>query len=92
MLSHSVGNKRIALNTILLYVRMIVVLLINLYTVRVVLRALGYEDYGIYNVVAGIITVLASFSSVLSTATQRFLSYSLGNHDYENLNKYSLPA
>lgn len=85
MQSSSASNKRIAINTILLYVRMIVVLLINLYTVRVVLRALGYEDYGIYNVVAGIITVLASFSSVLSTATQRFLSYSLGNQDYDKL-------
>lgn len=75
------NNKRIAVNTVLLYARMIVVLLINLYTVRVVLQALGYEDYGIYNVVAGVITVLASFSSVLSTATQRFLSYSLGSGD-----------
>ena len=81
------NNKRIAFNTILLYARMIVVLLINLYTVRVVLRALGTEDYGIYNVVAGVITMLTSFSSVLSSATQRFFSYSLGNGNQEQLRK-----
>lgn len=83
----SVKNKRIAFNTILLYIRMIVVLLINLYTVRVVLRALGEEDYGIYNVVAGIITMLASFSGVFSSATQRFLSYSLGEGNIRQLNR-----
>ena len=66
---------------------MIVVLLINLYTVRVVLRALGAEDYGIYNVVAGVITMLTSFSSVISSATQRFFSYSLGNGNEAQLRK-----
>lgn len=83
----SSNNKRIATNTILLYGRMLVVLLINLYTVRVVLRALGAEDYGVYNVVAGVITMLASFSSVLSSATQRFYSFSLGNGDTYRLQK-----
>lgn len=78
MLNSSSKNKKIAFNTLLLYARMFVVLLINLYTVRIVLKALGEEDYGIYNVVAGIITMLASVTSVFSSATQRFLSYSLG--------------
>ena len=66
---------------------MIVVLLINLYTVRVVLHTLGNVDYGIYNVVAGIITMLASFTGVFSSATQRFLSYSLGEGDHIRLKK-----
>lgn len=66
---------------------MAVVLIVNLYTVRVVLHALGDEGYGIYNVVAGIITMLASFSTVFSSATQRFLSFSLGSNDPITLNK-----
>ncbi len=57
-------------------------MIINLYLVRVVLNALGVEDYGIYNVVAGIITMLSVLSSVLSTATQRFYSYALGENDF----------
>ena len=64
-------STRIAKNTVLLYVRMLVVMIINLYTVRLVLNALGIEDYGIYNVVAGVIIMLQSVSSVLSSATQR---------------------
>ena len=58
-------STRIAKNTVLLYVRMLVVMIINLYTVRLVLNALGIEDYGIYNVVAGVIIMLQSVSSVL---------------------------
>ena len=68
-------STRIAKNTVLLYVRMLVVMIINLYTVRLVLNALGIEDYGIYNVVAGVIIMLQSVSSVLSSATQRYYSY-----------------
>ena len=59
---------------------MMVVMGINLYAVRLVLNALGVEDYGIYNVIAGVITMLNSVSSVLSTATQRFYSYSIGEN------------
>lgn len=74
----SLDTKRIAKNTTLLYLRMLVVMIINLYAVRLVLKALGIEDYGIYNVVAGVITMLYSISSVFSTATQRFYSVSVG--------------
>lgn len=87
MSNHTDKNKKIAFNTIMLYLRMIVVLVINLYTVRVVLHALGDVDYGIYNVVAGVITMMASFSSVMSSATQRFFSYSLGEGNSEQLKK-----
>lgn len=64
---------------------MIVVMIINLYAVRLVLNALGVEDYGINNVVAGIITMLSSVSSVLSTATQRYYSYTIGQNKLEQL-------
>jgi len=85
MLNNSSNTKRIAKNSALLYIRMMVVMIINLYTVRLVLRALGIEDYGINNVVVGVITMLSSLSSVLSTATQRFYSYSIGENKLERL-------
>ena len=70
---------RIAKNTILLYLRMMIVMFINLFAVRVVLNALGEEDYGIYNVIAGVITMLSGVTTVLASATQRFYSYSMGD-------------
>lgn len=85
MLDNSSNTKRIAKNSTLLYVRMMVVMIINLYTVRLVLNALGAQDYGINNVVAGVITMLMSVSSVLSTATQRYYSYSIGENKLESL-------
>lgn len=82
---NSSNSKRIAKNSILLYVRMIFVMMINLYTVRIVLQALGAEDYGINDVVAGVITMLMSLSSVLSSATQRYYSFSIGETKLERL-------
>lgn len=70
---------RIAKNTVLLYLRMMIVMFINLFAVRVVFNALGEEDYGIYNVIAGVITMLSGVSTVLASATQRFYSYSMGD-------------
>lgn len=61
------------------------VMLINLYTVRIVLQALGAEDYGIYNVVAGIATMFTSVTGVLSSTTQRYYSYALGGKDTNSL-------
>lgn len=80
MPDNSSKTQRIAKNTSLLYIRMMVVMIINLYTVRLVLNALGAEDYGINNVVAGVITLLMSVSSVLSTATQRYYSFAIGEN------------
>jgi len=85
MQDNSFKSKLIAKNSILLYVRMMVVMIINLYTVRIVLQALGAEDYGIFDVVAGVITMLVSVSSVLSTATQRYYSISIGKNKLERL-------
>lgn len=75
------NNKKIAKNTIILYSRSLVTLLIALYTSRIVLEVLGVEDYGTYNVVGGIVALFSMLSSTLSTASQRFITYSLGKDD-----------
>lgn len=79
------GNRLIIKNTIFLYVRMLVILVISLYTSRIVLQQLGVVDYGIYNVVGSIITMLTFMSHSLSSATQRFLSYDMGKCKSANL-------
>lgn len=68
------SKKRIAKNTLMLYCRMILTLGVSLYTSRVVLNALGVEDYGVYNVVGGVVTMLGFFNSSIGTSTQRFLN------------------
>ncbi len=73
------SNKRIAKNTVLLYLRTLIVLVISLYTSRLILKALGAEDLGIYNVVGGIVALMAFFRASMSKATSRFITYSLGN-------------
>lgn len=72
------SSKRIAKNTMMLYIRMAIMLVIGLYTSRLVLKELGENDYGIYSVVGGIVTVLSFLNSSLSGATQRFLNFELG--------------
>lgn len=78
-------SGRIAKNTAFLYIRMMIVMIINLYAVRVVLNALGAEDYGIYNVIGGIISMMSSVTTVLAGATQRFYSYAKGENDNNSL-------
>ncbi len=77
--------KKIAKNTLLLFVRMFILMLINLYAVRILLRTLGEEDYGIFNVVAGVVTMLSCLSTVLALATQRFYSDADGKKDHKRL-------
>lgn len=79
-------TKRIATNTILLYIRMFVVMLISLFTIRVVLRSLGAVDYGIYNVIAGVIAMVSFVGTAMSAATQRFYSYAIGEGDEKKQN------
>ena len=79
------NTKRIAKNTIVLYIRMIVVMLITLYTSRILLKALGFEDYGLYNVVGGMVALISFLRSSMSESTQRFLSYEMGKGGLENL-------
>lgn len=79
------NNKRIAKNTTLLYFRMIVTMIISLYTSRVILQILGVEDYGIYQAVGGIIGFLFFFNNALATGTSRFLAYGLGEGNKQKL-------
>lgn len=77
----------IARNTFLLLVRMLVLTVINLYAVRVLLRALGDDDYGLYTAVAGVVSLLSCVSTVLSISTQRFYSYESGRNNDSRLNE-----
>lgn len=86
MYTVSENNKRIAKNTIVLYVRMFVMMFISFYTTRVVLDALGVESYGIYNVVGGLVSMFSLLSGSLSGSTSRFITYGLGKGDKEELN------
>lgn len=81
------NNKRIAKNTLLLYFRMLFMMAVSLYTSRVVLNALGVEDFGIYNVVGGVVAMFSMLSGSLSSAITRFITYELGTGNRENLKK-----
>ena len=83
----STNNKRVAKNTLFLYFRMILIMLVTLYTSRVVLAELGINDYGIYNVVGGVVLMFSFLNSCMSTATQRFLTFELGRGDTDRLKK-----
>ena len=85
--SNSKNNKRILINTVLLYFRMLILLGVSLYTSRIVLKNLGVEDFGIYNVVGGIVIMFSFLNSSMSSATQRFISFELGSKNNENLQK-----
>lgn len=79
------GNKLIAKNATMLYVRMFFTLAISFYSSRIVLKALGVSDYGIYNVVGGVISMINVLTNSLDSATSRFLTYSLGRDSLRNL-------
>ena len=85
------NSKRILKNTILLYVRMIVVTLVSFFTVRVTLRVLGVEDYGIYNVVGGLVAFLGVINATMSSASQRYMAFDLGKENVDSFqNTFSL--
>lgn len=81
------NNKRIAKNTLLLYFRMLLTMGVALFTSRVVLNTLGVVDYGIYNVVGGVVTMFAFINSALITSTQRYLTFELGKGNLEQVKK-----
>lgn len=87
MHSQTVNSKRIARNTFMLYIRMFIMLAVGLYTSRIVLLALGATDYGIYNIVGGVVVLFSFLSNSLVSATRRFLNFSLGKKDYEAVQK-----
>lgn len=80
-------NKRIAKNTLFLYFRMFLIMGVSLYTSRVILKELGAEDYGLYNVVGGLITIFSFLNGSLGAATSRFITFEIGNKNYLKVNK-----
>ena len=86
MSDNLVNNKRLAKNTAFLYARMLLVLLVNLYITRVVLNSLGVVDYGIYNVVAGFVSMFAFMNTSMSIGIQRFYNYEKGKGSYQSQN------
>ena len=79
------GNKTIAKNTVFLYIRTFITMIISLYTSRVILQVLGINDFGIYQAVGGIVGLLSFLNSALSAGTSRFLTYELGTGNKEKL-------
>ena len=79
------SNKKIAKNTLFLYFRMMFIMLVSLYTSRVILDVLGADDYGLYQAVGGIVGMLAFINGALSSGSSRFLTYALGERNFENL-------
>lgn len=85
MESHSDKNRRVAKNTLYLYIRSIAVMVVGLFTSRVILNTLGVENYGIYNVIGGTISFLSILTGSLSAAISRFITFGLGTKDEEKL-------
>ena len=79
------NNKRISKNTLLLYFRMFFIMAVSLFTSRVVLKTLGVEDFGIYNVVGGIVAMMGILNGAMSVSTQRYLTFELGKGDMVRL-------
>lgn len=74
------NNKRIAKNTLLLYFRMLVQMVVSLYTSRIILNTLGIEDFGIYNVVGGVVMIFSFLNNSMSISVQRYLSFDMGEN------------
>lgn len=81
------NNKRIAKNTAMLYIRMLLTMCITLYTSRVVLHTLGVSDYGVYNIVGGVVVLFSFINNALTSATQRYLNFGLGRNDIMEVKK-----
>lgn len=87
MAGNNPHNKRIAKNTMFLYFRMMITMIISLYTSRVILQVLGVDDYGIYQSVGGIVGFLSFLNSALSTGSSRFITFGLGEGNHEKLKR-----
>lgn len=81
------SNKRLAKNTVLLYMRTVVVMIISIFTSRVILQSLGVEDFGTYNVIGGFVAMFSMLGGTLVSATQRFINVELGKKEGGNPNE-----
>ena len=86
-MNKSENNKRIAKNTLLLYFRMFMIMGVSLYTSRIILSTLGIVDFGIYNVIGGIVVMFEFLNVTMATGTQRFLTFQLGKKNFKELKK-----
>lgn len=77
------NNKRIAKNTAMLYMRMLLSMAVSFYTSRIVLNILGVDDFGIYNLVGGIVVLFSFLNNAMASSTQRFLNFELGRENLE---------
>lgn len=84
-MEESNNNKRIAKNTLMLYIRMFFVIGLNLYTSRLILASLGASDFGVYGIVGGVVTMMSFLNNSLAGATQRFLTFELGKKNFDKL-------
>ena len=87
MTDTAANNKRIAKNTLFLYLRMFIMMGISFYTSRVILQQLGVEDFGIYNLVGGVVSLMSFLNSSMAGATSRFLTFDIGRNDFNHLKK-----
>lgn len=87
MTTQQENTKRIAKNTLMLYVRTLFTMLVSLYTSRVILNTLGVSDFGICNVVGGVVTMFSVISNSLSSSISRFITFELGNGDIDKLRR-----
>lgn len=81
------NQQKVAINTLLLYFRMFLNMAITLYTSRIILKYLGIEDYGIYNVVGGLVSMFSLISGSLSNSVSRFITFELGRGNEQKLRK-----
>src|SRR5690606_41581753 len=79
------SSSRVLKNTLALYTRQIIIIFITLYSWRVVLNELGTDDYGVYRVITGLVTLLAFLPGSMASATQRFISFAMGETNSEKL-------
>lgn len=81
------NTKRIAKNTMFMYMRMILLMLISLYSSRILLKELGVEDFGVYNLVGSLVIMFNSLRGIFSSSTQRFLNFEMGRNNFDRLQK-----
>lgn len=81
------NNKRIAKNTVALYIRMLLVMAVSLYTSRVILNVLGVDDFGIYNLVAGVVVLFSFLNNAMTSASQRYLNVAIGQNDKDEIQR-----
>ena len=86
-ISQDAGNRQIAKNSLFLYIRTAITMVIALYSSRVILQGLGVENYGIYNVVGGVIALMSSLSATMAGATQRYITFAIGKKDNDYLRR-----